>query len=76
MSLFDRGMPVIHTCIFVLGMCNSNTKIAISYHVKLKLTIQSTEIVSCDLISLFSGYNCQGYFVTFLCYLVDEKGSK
>ena len=45
-SLFDRGMPVIHTCIFVIGMCNSNTKIAISYHVKLKLTIQSTENVS------------------------------
>ena len=55
---------------------NNNTKIAISYHIKLKMTILATENVSCDYISLFSGYNCQGYFVTFLCYLVDEKGSK
>ena len=63
-SLFHRGMPVIHKYLFI-DMSNKNTGIVISYHVKLKLTIQSTEIVSCDLISLFSGYNFQGYFVTF-----------
>ena len=44
-------------------MSNNYTKTAISYHVKLKLTIQSTENVSYDLIFLFSVYNGQGYFV-------------
>ena len=63
-SLFHRGMPVIHKYLFI-DMSNKNTGIVISYHVKLKLTMQSTENVSCDLISLFSGYNCHGYFVTF-----------
>ena len=63
-SLFHRGMPVIHKYLFI-DMSNKNTGIVISYHVELKLTMQSTENVSCDLISLFSGYNCHGYFVTF-----------
>ena len=44
-SLFHRGMPVIHKYLFI-DMSNKNTGIVISYHVKLKLTIQSTENVS------------------------------